>query len=490
MTDDTTTGDAEPDAGGRTLTRRGLAGLGAAGLAAGLLPDWAPGANAAQETPFAAHAAAKVPARPNVLFILADDLGWGDLSCYGAPEIRTPHLDRLARGGIRFTNAYSGSSVCSPTRFSLYTGRYPGRLPGGLPEPINAPSKLNGIPVGHPTLGSLLKGRGYRTAMMGKWHCGFLPDFSPTKVGWDEFFGNFGGGLDYFSKVGPLGDYDLYENEVEHHDLRYYTHILTERAERFIATHGDDEPWLLNLNYTTPHWPWEGPRDRAHSRALMARIRDGENPTAVLLDLDGGSLKTYQEMVEDLDRAVGRVLRALDRSGRRKDTLVIFHSDNGGERYSYLWPFTGDKDTLREGGIRVPTIASWPGRLPAGKVSHAPVVTQDWTATLIALAGARPDPRFPLDGTNLVNFLFRGGPAPGKDLFWRLRHERALRRGTLKYYRDPQGTDHLFDVVADPREQRNLASAHRRELGTMRARWEAIAATQVPYPDTQMAGPG
>lgn len=186
--------------------------------------------------------------------ILADDLGWGDLSSYGAPSIRTPQLDGLAASGLRFTDSYSASSVCSPTRIGLYTGRYPGRLRGGLQEPIGVPSKQDGIPRGHPTLASLLKGAGYETAMVGKWHCGYLPWFSPTRLGWDEFFGNFAGALDYFSKINQQGDYDLFEGEVEHHDLRYYTEIITERVVDFM-TRRHRAPWLLNLDHTTPHWP-------------------------------------------------------------------------------------------------------------------------------------------------------------------------------------------------------------------------------------------
>ena len=205
----------------------------------------------------------------------ADDLGWGDLSCYGAPTIRTPHLDRLAASGVRFTDGYSASSVCSPTRFGLYTGRYPGRLHGGLAEPIGSPTPVDGIPLDHPTLASLLKGAGYDTAMLGKWHCGYLPWFSPTRLGWDEFFGNFSGGLDYFSKSTPNGDYDLYEGEVEHQDLRYYTHVLTERATEFVRASTSGRGCS-----TSTSRPRTGrgraPADQAVSRDLTRRIHDGE----------------------------------------------------------------------------------------------------------------------------------------------------------------------------------------------------------------------
>jgi arylsulfatase A-like enzyme len=459
------------------ITRRRFAGLAGATVAAGLAPSWTP-ANAASERAFQSLAQRGRLPRPNLLVILADDLGWADLSAYGAPDIRTPNLDALAASGVRFTDGYSASSVCSPTRFGLYTGRYPGRLRGGLREPIGAPNETDGIPLDHPTLASLLKGQGYETALIGKWHCGYLPWYSPTRLGWDEFFGNFSGGLDYFSKLNHNGDHDLFEDEVEVEDLRYYTHILTEKATAFLGRRHRN-PWLLNLNFTTPHWPWEGPGDKAVSDALTARIKAGE--PGVLFHNDGGSLETYREMVEDLDRSVGKVLGALRRSGQLDDTVVFFASDNGGERFSYYWPFSGGKGDLQEGGIRVSTLLSWPGRLRPRQVSDTPVHTTDWTATFLELAGAKPDPHYPLDGASLVDHLFRGKPAPERDLFWRMRGERALRRGDLKYLRLADGADRLHDLAADAREQANLARARPAELADLRSAWEAIDATLLPY---------
>ncbi|HEY9392575.1 MAG TPA: sulfatase-like hydrolase/transferase, partial [Nocardioides sp.] len=219
-----------------TFSRRSLLATGAGAVAATGL---ATPANAAAEVPFKARKVNRPKRKPNLLVILGDDLGWADLSAYGSPDIKTPNLDRLAASGVRFTDAYSASSVCSPTRFGLYTGRYPGRLAGGLPEPIASPNELHGIPLDHPTLASLLKDQGYATALFGKWHCGFLPWYSPTRVGWDEFFGNFSGGIDYFSKFSHNGAYDLYEDEVEVEDLRYYTEIVTEKAVSFIERDHD-----------------------------------------------------------------------------------------------------------------------------------------------------------------------------------------------------------------------------------------------------------
>ncbi|RJK96437.1 sulfatase-like hydrolase/transferase [Vallicoccus soli] len=458
------------------VTRRSLLGAAGAGAAAAL----APGATAAAtaERPFAARGE-RPRRRPNLLVVLADDMGWADLSCYGAPTIRTPNLDRLARRGVRFTQGYSVAPVCSPTRIGLYTGRYPGRLPAGLREPISAPSAVDGIPLDHPTLASLLRDAGYDTAMIGKWHCGFLPWFSPTRLGWDSFFGNFSGGIDYFSKLSGSGAYDLYEDEVEHEDLRYYTHVLTERAEEFLeAPHA--RPWLLNLNYTTPHWPWEGPRDRGVSDELSARVRAGDR--SALVHRDGGSVEKYTEMVEDLDRSLGRVLAALRRTGQERDTLVLFASDNGGERFSNTWPLSGEKLTVLEGGIRVPTILTWPAGLDGQQVSDVPVGTLDWHATLLELGGARPDVDHPLDGVSLVDHLLLGRRPPRRDLFWRLRDQGALRRGRLKYVRDSAGAEHLYDVEADQREQADLAARRPEDLAALRAAWRAVDATLLPYP--------
>ncbi|MEE1740225.1 sulfatase-like hydrolase/transferase [Streptomyces sp. BE147] len=463
------------------LTRRAFGtAVGATAAAATIGPPAAAAQPApprsVEERPFRA-ARGRHARRPNILFILGDDLGWADLSSYGSPDIRTPHLDRLGRQGVRFTDAYSGSATCSPTRFSLYTGRYPGRTKGGLAEPIA--DRSVGLEPTHPTLASLLRGSGYATALIGKWHCGFLPDYSPTRSGWDEFFGNFGGALEYYSKLGGNGEYDLFEGDAEYKDLRYYTRILTERAGEYVRR-DHDRPWLLNLNFTTPHWPWIADGDREASAEIVRRIKAGDR--GALWHADGGSLEKYKEMVEDLDRSVGEVLKALKRSGQEQDTLVFFASDNGGERFSYNWPLSGNKGSLKEGGIRVPALLRWPARIDGHQVSDLPVFSPDWTATLLELGGARPDPAYPLDGTSLAGYLLRGEEPGERDLFWRVRGERALRRGEWKYYRGRGGTDQLFRLTRDPREQADRSSAEPELLAGLRASWERTDAGLLPYP--------
>lgn len=459
-----------------SLSRRRFTGLAAtaAGAAVGL---GAPGSNASIEQPFAPLANGRRPRRPNILVILADDLGAADLGCYGSPNIRTPNLDRLARSGVRYTQGYAASAVCSPNRVSLYTGRYPGRIAGGLPEPIGEPNERDGIPPDHPTLASLIKGQGYDTAMFGKWHGGYLPWFGPLKSGWDEFYGNYSGAVDYFSKLNHNGDYDLYDGEDVTEDPRYYTDIVTEKAVGYIGKR-HNRPWLLNINLTTPHWPWEGPGDKETSDELTARMEAGEE--RVLFHEDGGSLDTYREMVESLDHSIGRIVNSLRRSGQLRNTLILFAGDNGGERFSYQWPLTGQKASVNEGGIRVPMMLSWPGEIAPRQLDDAPVYTQDWTATLLELAGAEAHADYPLDGVSLVEHLLRRRGIPERDMFWRMEDGRALRRGNLKYARI-DGTDRLYDLASDVREQADLAAKRPDDLAALRRAWERIDATLLPY---------
>jgi arylsulfatase A-like enzyme len=459
------------------LTRRTLAGAAVGALGASAVVTGADSAYA--EEPFRAIARHGKTPRPNILVIFADDLGAADLSVYGAPHIRTPNLDKLAASGLRFTQGYSAGAVCSPTRIALYTGRHPGRIAGGLQEPIGAPTPVDGIPPAHPTLASLLRGAGYSTNMVGKWHGGFLPWFSPLKSGWDYFYGNYSGGVDYFSKYTTFG-YDLYEGEQLTQDPRYYTEILTEKAVEVVRRGAKQKnPWLFNLNFTSPHWPWEGPGDKAVSDEITDRIKAGDR--TALFHYDGGSVEKYVEMVENLDAAIGKVLRELRRTGQEEDTLVLFAGDNGGERFSYNWPFSGNKASVNEGGIRVPMILSWPGQVRARQVDDVPVYTTDWTATFLELGGAKPDPAYPLDGTSLVPHLFEGRRVPQRDLFWRTRGGRALRRGDLKYVRI-DGVDHLYDVGVDSREQADLAKKRPQDLAALRTAWEQVDQGLLPYP--------
>jgi arylsulfatase A-like enzyme len=410
--------------------------------------------------------------RPNVLYIMADDLGWGDLSCYGRPDYRTPNLDRLASEGMRFTHAYSAAPVCTPTRCAFVTGRYPARTPVGLEEPLAWRKQLveRGQDVGlapeHPTVASLLKAAGYNTALVGKWHLGYLPKYSPVKSGFEEFFGIMSGGADYFTHKDANGEGDLFEMEVPVERVGYITDLITERAVDFLRRRRA-APFFLSLNYTAPHWPWEGPNDEAVSRAL-ARGLGGF--------LSGGSLKVYAEMMKSMDEGVGRVLRALEESGHARTTLVVFTSDNGGERFSYNWPFTGKKLDLFEGGIRVPAMLRWPGRIPPGRTTEQVAVTMDWTATILSAAGASAHPDYPLDGVDLLPVARGARAAFERTLFWRNSAQGAARSGRWKYLKVDDKTERLFDLMTDEREQADSRAARPEIFERLRAeylKWDA-----------------
>src|SRR5262245_47384560 len=339
--------------------------------------------------------------RPNVLFILADDLGYGDLSCYGRPDYTTPVLDALARQGLRFTSAYAAAPVCTPTRCAYITGRYPQRLPVGLAEPLTASSPLDlGLPPDHPTIASRLKASGYDTSLVGKWHLGWKPEFGPNRHGFDEFFGVLSGAVDYFTHraadarggdPAEGGGRDLWQDLAPIERVGYLTDLLTDKAIEIIGRK-HAKPFFLSLQYTAPHAPWEGPEDEAIGHTT-------HGPGAMTA---GGSLKIFGAMMKRMDAGIGRVLKALERAKLDRDTLVIFTSDNGGERYSYNWPFSFQKMYLNEGGTRVPAIVRWPGVIPAGRVTDQAAITMDWTATILAVAGASAAPTHPLDGENVL----------------------------------------------------------------------------------------
>ena len=419
--------------------------------------------------------------RPNLVFILADDLGYADLGCTGARDVHnrpvdvSPNLDRMAAQGAQFTRAYANSAVCSPTRFALITGRWQYRLRGAAEEPLARAhgDKVLGLPPAHPTLPSLLGDAGYSTALVGKWHLGYPPHFGPRKSGYQQFYGFHAGGADYFAHTDPRGEPDFWDNETPIEASGYLTDLLSRRAVDFIERH-DGSPFLLSLHYSAPHWPWLTRDDAAES----ARTR-GNGP-----HLDGGSVAIYQRMIHHMDEGIGWVLDALERRGLQDDTLVVFTSDNGGERFSNNWPFVGQKMDLLEGGIRVPLIARWPARIRPGIRSACPNMTMDWMATMLAAAGVAPDPGYPLDGVDLApSFADPAWQRPG-DLCWRMKHrgQRALIRGRWKYLR-VDDVDFLFDLEADARERANLARRDSARLDELRSAWERWDASLPPIPD-------
>jgi len=418
--------------------------------------------------------------RPNLVFIVADDLGYADLGCYGGREAAfgrvSPVLDAMAAAGLRFTQGYANSPVCSPTRFALMTGRYQYRLRGAAEEPINSRSRGSttlGLPPGHPTLPSLLRAAGYRTALMGKWHLGYPPHFSPLRSGYEEFFGPMSGGVDYFTHADSSGRHDLWKGEAEHPEEGYLTDLITQRAVDWIGRAATgDAPLFLSLHYTAPHWPWQTRADRA----LQVE--------GTLFHLAGGNVDTYRRMIHHMDEGIGAVLRALRACGRLDDTLVVFTSDNGGERFSDNWPLVGGKMDLTEGGIRVPYIVHWPALVKPGGVSAQHCLTMDWSATMLEAAGVAPDGAHRLDGVSLMPVLRDASHTFERPMAWRMNHrgQRALRDGRWKYLR-VDGHDYLFDIDADARERANRGPYEGDRLARMRAAWEAWNASMPAIPE-------
>ena len=407
--------------------------------------------------------------RPNLLFIMSDDLGYADLSVTGRTDYRTPILDALAREGVMLSQYYAAAPVCTPTRVALNTGRYPARVRVGLFEPLTtSPDGLLPTPK---TLARLIKDQGYETGLIGKWHLGIPSEFHPLRHGYDEFYGFLGAAADYSSHL----DTEMLEPEFLDGDTPvkvegYLTDLFTERAVRFIKKERS-APFFLNLEYNAPHWPWQAPGDPPYPDSLRWA--------------KGGSPATYAAMIQRLDEGIGQVLTALKESGKERDTLVVFCSDNGGERFSQMGPFSHGKMSLYEGGLRVPAFARWPGVIPPNTTTDQVSITMDWTATLLARAGATAERSAPLDGIDLLPVLTGSGRSQPRDLYWRVfqrNKSKAMRSGDWKYLATTDDK-FLFDLQRDPGEKTDLKAQHPDVLTRLEqkyAEWERSVLPPIP----------
>ena len=390
--------------------------------------------------------------------------------------------DRLAAGGVQLLQGYANSPVCSATRTALMTGRYQYRLRVGLEEPVRQVPHI-GLPPAHSTLPSLLKKAGYKTSLIGKWHLGPFPAFGPLKSGYDHFFGFRGGGVDYFRHTGPSHESDLWSDDEPIVRAGYLTDLLGDHAVKLISeTTAPDAPFFMSLHFSAPHWPWEGPGDEAEAQRLADKS---------LWHFDGGSRATYVQMVQRMDFQIGRVLQALEARGVSRDTIVVFTSDNGGERFSDTGPFTGRKTELLEGGLRVPTLFSWPARIPKGRTHDQVAITMDWLPTLLAAADAPQDQASPSDGLNLLPALLDDAAPVPRRLYWRFKSnaQRASRDGDFKLLKIRENS-FLFDVVADPLERANLKERRPEVYLRMVKNWNAWNATMLAeVPESATAGP-
>ena len=408
--------------------------------------------------------------RPNVVLIMTDDVGYGDFGVYGAKDVKTPNIDRLARDGVRLTDFYANGATCTPTRAGLISGRYQQRVVLEWPLGARPDDHGRGLAVTGRSLPQLLKNHGYATALVGKWHLGWKPEFSPIAHGFGYFFGFKSGYVDYYQHTsGDSPDVaDLFENDSAAAVPGYMTDLITERAIRFMERNAS-RPFFIDVSYNAAHWPWQVPEKPSIARDSARHLGPFDDST--------GTRAQYVRILERADDGVGQILRALDRLGLRRNTIVIFTNDNGGEWLSNNGPLFHHKSSVWEGGIRVPAIVRWPGKIPAGRVSDQVGMTMDLTASILAAAGAPIPAELELDGMNLLPVLEGRARKAERTLFWRIvgpRPMRAVRSGDWKLVFDgPRAL--LFNLRTDVGERVNVIGQHTdvaRRLQRLLTEWE------------------
>jgi len=411
--------------------------------------------------------------QPNIVIILADDLGYADLGFQGCKDIPTPHLDRLAAAGTRCTNGYVSGPYCSPTRAGLLTGRYQQRFG----HEFNPGANGAGLPLSETTIADRLKKAGYATGLVGKWHLGGSPKFHPNRRGFDEFFGFLGGAHAYFAERGA----PILRNDTVVDEREYLTDAFGREAVAYIDRH-KDHPFFLYLAFNAVHTPMQ---------ATDARLKRFEK-------IENTQRRTYAAMTSAMDDAVGQVLEKLKSTGLDDETLVFFFADNGGPTMptttingSINAPLRGSKRTTLEGGIHVPFVVRWPGKVPAGKTYDGSLIQLDILPTALAAAGVKTDPQWKLDGVDLLPFL-RGEAkgAPHDTLYWRFGTQMAIRHGDSKLVRYDSTADglegrratdaRLYNLAADIGESKDLAAAEPAKLKELQAAWDKWNAELAP----------
>ncbi len=408
--------------------------------------------------------------RPNVVLIILDDVGYGDIGSYGAPDIKTPSIDRLAKEGVRLTDFYANGSTCTPTRAGLISGRYQQRYALEHPITVVATDGDIGLAASGRSLPQLLRNHGYATGLVGKWHLGYKPEFSPGAHGFESFFGFKSGYIDYYEHTASDGLPDLFDNDRPVRVDGYMTDLITQRSVTFITDHVG-RPFFLEVAYNAAHWPYQVPDQPSRAIDNARHLLPHDANTSTRAD--------YVKIMERADRGVGEILATLDRLGLARDTLVIFTNDNGGEWLSRNAPLFNRKFTLWEGGIRVPTILRWPGRIPAGRVSSQVGITMDLTASILAATNTPVPADARLEGINVLPLLDGRSPIVQRTLFWRVRtgglDQRAVRSGDMKLLLDGTARVMLFDVRKDLAERNDLAQDHTgdvRRLHQLLVAWE------------------
>lgn len=394
--------------------------------------------------------------KPNIILILADDLGYGDLACYGHPAGDTPHTDALAAAGMRLTDFHANGPVCSPTRAALLTGQYQQRC--GIEIALGEHDR--GLPRAAFTLSRLLAENGYATGLFGKWHLGMSLDEGPNAHAFGEFRGHRHGAVDYFSHVNKFGCIDWWHDEQPASDDGYCTELIARDCLSFVRRHAD-RPFFLFMSHSAIHFPWMAPEDKPHRRPGV-RYDDLSKLGPHKPDDVG---QVVRRMIQSLDQTVGQVVQTIADLELADNTVIIFTSDNGGiveyaggfQEISSNAPLRGQKGSLYEGGHRVPAIAVWPGRIRPGTVDQQPMATMDLLPTIAAIAGADLPPGYATDGVDLVPAWLQRQELPPRDLFWRSGDQRAARRGAWKLYRRNDATE-LYRLDEDLAEARDLSA--------------------------------
>lgn len=402
--------------------------------------------------------------KPNIVIILADDLGYGGIGCYGNTSIKTPNLDYLADQGIKFTDFHSNAPVCSPTRAALLTGNYQQR--SGIEGVVYASGETREVGLDtHETvtIAELMKINGYATGIMGKWHLGYKKEFNPVHHGFDEFYGYVSGNVDYHSHYDGSGNYDWWHNLDSILETGYTTDLITEHAVEFIDRH-KKEPFFLYIPHEAPHLPFQGRNDPAY------RLPGKEfNYQGAVKDKE----IAYKEMIEVMDEGIGKIMETLKKNKLEENTLVIFLSDNGAEKFGDNGNLNGDKGSLLEGGHRVPAIVYWKAKI-SRRVSSETLMGMDLLPTILSVTNTAVPSDIEFDGTDFSNILFGDGQLEERTSFWRYRKQKAVRKNKWKLLISEKDTM-LYDLEKDIEEMTDIAPKNSRLVKNLTAQlqdWE------------------